>query len=80
MVQWLRLHSSTVGGMDSIPGWGTKIPHATWYGQKKKKEKIPIVTFHRLGTVDWPLGQAALPCPLLPRQRGSIHSEPDAEM
>ena len=34
--QWLRLHTSTAGsrvqstagGMGSIPGWGTKIPHA----------------------------------------------------
>ena len=30
-VQLLRLHPSTVG---SIPGWGTKIPHAVWHGQK----------------------------------------------
>ena len=34
-VQWLRLCASTVGGMGSIPSWGTKIPHAT-RGQKKK--------------------------------------------
>ena len=27
-VQWLRLHASTAGGMCSIPGRGTKIPHA----------------------------------------------------
>ena len=26
-VQWLRV--------DMIPGWGTKIPHAVWHGQKK---------------------------------------------
>ena len=26
-VQWLRLHTSTAGGMDLTPGWGTKIPH-----------------------------------------------------
>lgn len=45
-----------------------------------KKEKVQIVTFHRLGTVDWLLGPSALPCPLHPRQRGSVHSEPDAEM
>ena len=38
-VQWLRLHASTAGGMGSIPGWGTKIPHATWYGAKKKRNK-----------------------------------------
>ena len=28
-VQWLRLHASAAGGVGSIPGWGTKIPHAT---------------------------------------------------
>ena len=78
VIQWFRLHSSTVGSVGSSPGWGTKTPHATRYGPPKKK--IQIVTFHRLGTVDWPLGPAALPCPLYPRQRGSVRSEPDAEM
>ena len=34
--QWLRLCTSNVGDTDSILGQGTKIPHATWYGQKKK--------------------------------------------
>ena len=29
VVQWLRLCPSTAGGTGSIPGWGTKIPHAT---------------------------------------------------
>ena len=28
VVQWLRLCTSTAGGMGSIPGWGTKIPQA----------------------------------------------------
>ena len=35
-VQWLRLHTSTAGGMGSIPGLGTKNPYATKGGQKKK--------------------------------------------
>ena len=35
--QWLRLRTCTAGGMGSIPGRGTKIPHAAWCGQKKKK-------------------------------------------
>jgi len=26
-------YTSTIGGMGSIPGWGTKIPHAEWHGQ-----------------------------------------------
>ena len=36
VVQWLRLHVSTVGGTGSIPGQGTKIPHVEWHGRKKK--------------------------------------------
>ena len=36
-VQWLRLCASTVGGMGSIPGWGTKIQHAMRCSPKKKK-------------------------------------------
>ena len=39
VVQWLRLCSSTSGGLGSIPGQGTKIWHATWRGQKKKKKE-----------------------------------------
>ena len=27
-VQWLRLHALNAGDIGSIPGWGTKIPHA----------------------------------------------------
>ena len=27
------------GGMGSIPGQGTKIPHATWHGQKQTKKR-----------------------------------------
>ena len=34
VVQWLGIHASNAGGMDWIPGQGTKIPHATWHGQK----------------------------------------------
>ena len=31
VVQWLRLRVSTAGGVGSIPGQGTKIPHiAGW--------------------------------------------------
>ena len=38
-VQWLRLCTSNVGGLGSIPGWGTKIPCAIWYSQKERKKK-----------------------------------------
>ena len=34
LFQWLILWASTSGGMGSIPGQGTKISHATWYGWK----------------------------------------------
>ena len=36
VAQWLRFCVSYVGTVDSIPGQGTKIPNATWHGQKKK--------------------------------------------
>ena len=39
-VQWLRLWASTAGGMGSIPGRGTKIPHVERCRQKKKHIKI----------------------------------------
>ena len=35
-VQQLRLCTSSAGGVGSIPGWGTKIWHATWCGQSLK--------------------------------------------
>ena len=34
MFQWLRIHAYTAEGAGSIPGWGTKIPHATRCSQK----------------------------------------------
>ena len=40
MAQWLKLLASNVGGAGSIPGGGTKIPDATWCGQKRKKKKV----------------------------------------
>ena len=39
MVQWLGFCVLTAKGLGSIPGWGTKIPQATWCGQKGKKRK-----------------------------------------
>ena len=43
VVQWLRNHASTAGGMGSVPGPGTKIPHATQPGQKKPLSAILAV-------------------------------------
>ena len=39
MIQWLGLRASTAVGVGSIPGGGTKIPHAMQYGQKKNKKQ-----------------------------------------
>ena len=39
VVQWLRPRASTAGGAGSIPGRGTKIPHASRHGQKRKVQK-----------------------------------------
>ena len=39
MAHWLRLHASTARGTSVVPGWGTKIPHAVWHSQKKKKKE-----------------------------------------
>ena len=42
VVQWLTLHAANAGSTDSVPGQGTKIPHAVQRGQKieKKKKKL----------------------------------------
>ena len=34
VVQWFRLCASTAGDVGLIPGWGTKILHATGHSQK----------------------------------------------
>ena len=41
-VQWLSLCAFTVGGAGLITGWGTKIPHAIQWSQKKK----PTILLH----------------------------------
>ena len=40
MVQQLRLHTSTAGGVGSICGWGPKIPHTAQCSQKIKEEDL----------------------------------------
>ena len=42
VVQGLRLCASTARGMGSSPGWGTKILHAAWSSQKKKKKTFVV--------------------------------------
>ena len=45
VVQWFRLQASDAEGTGLIPDWGTNIPHATWYSQKKKKKRLGNVVF-----------------------------------
>ena len=45
MVQGLRLCPSTARDVGSIPGWGTKIPHAVCHGQTMKINKVRIVKY-----------------------------------
>ena len=63
VVQWLRLLAPNAGGMGPIPGQGTKIPHATWHDQKKKKEKktLPCPTLTVFIKFGSSLLQRALP-------------------
>ena len=42
VVQWIRLEAPTSGGVGSVPGWGTKIPHAA-QGVPPKKECLPVI-------------------------------------
>ena len=42
MVQWLGLHAFTAVGMNLIPGWRTKIQHASQQDQKKNVELIQV--------------------------------------
>ena len=37
--QWLRLQAPNAGGTVSVPSWGTKILHATWYSSPPKRKK-----------------------------------------
>ena len=39
MVQWLRFHAFSAGGMGSIPGRETKILHAVWPKTKQNKKE-----------------------------------------
>ena len=45
MVQWLVLHTTSAGGMGSIPGSGTKILHAMCVAKKKKVNCILFAEF-----------------------------------
>ena len=40
----VKTSSSNGGGVGSIPGWGAKIPHASWPKNQNIKNKSNIVT------------------------------------
>ena len=40
-VQWLELGTFTAVAWGSVPGWGVKIPQATWYRQKDINKQPP---------------------------------------
>ena len=44
-VQWLSdPHSPSIAGSTgSVPGWGAKIPHASWPKKKKEKHKTEAI-------------------------------------
>ena len=47
-VQGWRLHTFTAGGVGSIPGQGTKMPHAM-----RQKKKMDTVSFWRVFIIPW---------------------------
>ena len=85
VVQWLRLHVSSAGGMGLIPGWRTKMPHAVWHGKTKLHSiwispyfKCPLVasgchTDQDNSRQPWsPSYNTVLPSPFFPNPRGRI--------
>ena len=50
------LYALNAGGMGSIPGWVSKIPHAKWHDQKIKKNYIffPVLICVRLTNIQNP--------------------------
>ena len=49
MVQWLRLCASNAGDTGSIPGQGTKIPHAAQHKGKKKTNVVGQLYLNKIG-------------------------------
>ena len=51
VVQWLRLLTFTAKSLGSVPGWGTKIPHAVLHNQIHRSVYLPSPSFflHCLG-------------------------------
>ena len=60
VVRWLGLHASNEGAEGSIPGWGTKIPHAAQHkwkqiNKQKKPHKVQAWGQNAWGRCNWPL-------------------------
>ena len=55
MVQWLRLHTSSAGGVSLIHRLGTKLPNAARCGQKFKKENLIFLLVWWIGLMPYPL-------------------------
>ena len=48
VAQWLRLCASNTGDLGSIPGEGTKSPHALWCGKKLREKKNLLLKKKRI--------------------------------
>ena len=77
MVQWLEFLALTVEGLGSVPGQGTKIPQATWHGQKKKKTtlqmpKTQLTVFYNLIHIPQVAGGRNLPVAVEKVSKASI--------
>ena len=79
--QWSRIHTFTVGGTGSIPGSGTKIPHATQCGQNMPpSKKKPIKTQNKESFYTGVFSAVSLssilaqPCPLLEDKMSQLAS------
>lgn len=45
VIQWLGLYASTAGNMNSVSGWGMKIPQAKQHGPPKNKPHLHFLHF-----------------------------------
>ena len=64
MVQWLRLHTSSAGGVSLIHGLGTKLPNAAVCGQKFKKENLIFLLVWQIGLMPHPLPEPPRTAPV----------------
>ena len=60
VVPWLRLSTSTAGGLCSISGQGTKILHTLWCGQKIKNKRKSMYAETRRDTCNFMISQSKI--------------------